>query len=185
MKTELTQIPRRIRELREILDIAPEQVAERLDIDVLEYRQLEEGEKDIPISLLYEIAAVLETDVTVLLTGDAPRMNSYTVVRKGDGVAVDRYAGYHYENLAFNFMNRTMDPMIVTLSKKDAEAALVTHSGQEFNLVLSGKMRVTIGKQSFVLNEGDSVYFSASLAHGQAAIDGETRFLTVIQEGNL
>ncbi len=182
MNSELQQIPKRICELREILEISSSDMAARLQLQAEEYARLERGEKDIPISLLYEIANILGTDVTVLLTGDAPRMNSYTVVRKGEGVAVDRYSGYHYENLAFNFMNRTMDPMVVTLEEKQEQPALVTHSGQEFNLVLAGKMRVTIGKQSFVLCEGDSIYFDASLAHGQAAVDGNARFLTVIQE---
>jgi len=182
MNSELQQISKRIRELREILEISAQKLADTIGVCAADYAQMESGEKDIPISLLYEIAAQLGTDVTVLLTGDAPRMNSYTVVRRGEGLKVERYEGYHYENLAFNFQNRSMDPMLVTLEKKEIEPALVTHGGQEFNMVLEGKMRVTIGRQVFELNAGDCVYFDASLPHGQAAIEGKTRFVTVIQE---
>ncbi len=170
MNDELLQIPKRIKELREILEISITEMAEKLNISHDEYEKYESGEKDIPVSALYAIAAALGTDCTVLMTGESPRMDSYTIVRRGDGVRVDRYSGYYIESLAFNFKNRQMEP------------ALVMHSGQEFNLVLEGKVKVTVGKNSFILNEGDAIYFDPNLPHGQAAVDGRTRFLTVINE---
>ncbi len=182
MNSELLQIPKRIKELREILDISVFEMSEKLDVTVKEYEMYEAGEKDIPVSTLYEIADVLGTDCTVLMTGESPRMNSYSVVRRGDGVKIDRYAGYNIESLAFNFMNRQMEPMLVTLELQDKEPALVMHGGQEFNLVLEGKMKVTVGKNVFILNEGDCIYFDPNLPHGQAAVEGKTRFLTVINE---
>ena len=86
------------------------------------------------------------------------------------------------ESLAFNFKNRQMEPMLVTLEEQEPEPALVMHSGQEFNLVLEGKVKITVGKNSFILSEGDAIYFDPNLPHGQAAVDGRTRFLTVINE---
>ena len=177
MNEELLQIPKRIKELREILEISTAEMAEKLNISYDEYEKYESGEKDIPISALYAIAAVLGTDCTVLMTGESPRMDSYTIVRRGDGVRVDRYAGYYIESLAFNFKNRQMEPMLVTLEEQEPEPALVMHSGQEFNLV-----KITVGKNSFILSEGDAIYFDPNLPHGQAAVDGRTRFLTVINE---
>lgn len=182
MNTELMQIPNRIKELREILDITPGDMAEKLAIPVEDYLRYESGEKDIPISTLYGIAHIFDTDVTVLLTGETPRMNTHTVVRKGKGVAVDRYEGYHFESLAFNFMDRDMEPMLVTLAKEDTEPALVMHPGQEFNFVLEGRMKITIGQNIFVLEPGDSIYFDPTQPHGQAAVDRTTKFLTVINE---
>ena len=182
MNSELMQIPKRIKELREILDISAEMMADNLAIPLEDYQKFETGEKDIPIGTLYEIAIILDTDATVLLTGDTPRMNTYSVVRKGEGVSVDRYKGYQYESLAFNFMNRSMEPMLVTLEKKETEPALVIHGGQEFNYVLEGRLKVTVGKNVFVLEPGDSIYFNPTVPHGQAAIEETTKFLTVINE---
>jgi mannose-6-phosphate isomerase-like protein (cupin superfamily) len=182
MNSELMQIPKRIKELREILEISAMEMASRLNIGLEQYNKLENGEKDIPISTLYEIASILGTDCTVLLTGESPRMNTHTVVRKGEGVSVDRYAGYHFESLAYNFIGREMEPMLVTLEVKEVEPALVMHGGQEFNFVLQGTVKVTVGNKSFILNEGDCIYFNPSLPHGQAAVGGTTKFLTVINE---
>lgn len=182
MNSELQQIPKRIRELRDILEIPTTEMAEKLNMEVSEYLKYESGESDIPISTLYEIASILGTDCTVLLTGDTPRMNVHTVVRKGEGVSVDRYEGYEFESLAFNFMNRSMEPMLVTLAVQEKDPPLVMHNGQEFNYVLEGSVRVTVGKNSFVLNAGDSIYFNPQLPHGQAAVGGTTKFITIINE---
>lgn len=182
MNSELQQIPKRIRELRDILEIPTTEMAEKLNMSVEEYLKYENGENDIPISTLYEIASILGTDCTVLLTGDAPRMNVHTVVRKGEGVSVDRYEGYEFESLAFNFMNRSMEPMLVTLAVQEKDPPLVMHGGQEFNYVLEGSVKVTVGKNSFVLNAGDSIYFNPQLPHGQAAVGGTTKFITIINE---
>lgn len=182
MEENLKQIPSRIKELREILEIPVEKMAETLQIPVCEYEGYESGEHDIPISALYKIASELGTDFTVLITGDSPRMNTQTVVRKGQGVKVDRYEGYSFMSLAFNYIGRNMEPMIVTLAPSEKEPALVMHGGQEFNYVLSGTVKVTVGSREQLLNAGDSIYFDPRLPHGQAAVGGEASFLTVIQE---
>ena len=185
MKEKLQQIPARIRELREILELTPEAVASHLHISSVDYQGFEDGAQDIPISVLYEIAALFGVDMTVLLTGETPRMNTHTVVRRGEGVNVERFAGYNYSAMAYNFIGRVMEPLLVELSPSDAEPALVMHPGQEFNYVISGKVKIRIGKLDYVLNQGDSIYFDPLLPHGQRAVDGAASFLTVICDAKL
>ena len=181
MNEQIAQIAARIRELREILEIPQETAAEKVGIPVDVYRCYESAESDIPIGVLYGLAAIFNVDPTELLTGDGPRMEEYTLVRKGQGIRVERYAGYSFSALAFNFKNRDMDPMIVTLSPTD-HAELVVHAGQEFNYVLEGQITVVIGKNEFILDEGDSIYFNPAIPHGQRAVSPQARFLTVIDE---
>jgi len=181
MNDQIKQIAARIRELREILDITPEQAAISVGISKEEYLSYENAEADIPIGVLYGVAAEFGVDPTVLMTGDTPRMDDYTIVRGGKGVSIDRYAGYSFSALAFNYKNRDMEPMIVTLSHTD-KAELVTHSGQEFNYVLEGTIKVIFGGKEFTLEAGDSVYFNPSVPHGQRSVTPQAKFLTVINE---
>ena len=109
-------------------------------------------------------------------------MNTYTITRKGKGVSIERYKEYSFSALAYNFINRDMEPMIVDLLPKDAPPELVTHKGQEFNYVLEGKVTVLFGSHKFVLEEGDSIYFNPAIPHGQMAEYGFARFLTIINE---
>ncbi|MBR6539744.1 MAG: cupin domain-containing protein [Bacteroides sp.] len=49
-------------------------------------------------------------------------------------------------------------------------------------LVLEGKIGVTIGNRTFELSEGDSVYFNPEIPHGQYAVEGTAKFLTIIDK---
>ena len=182
MNNQIQQIAERMKELREILDISRQELAERVGITAAEYSAYEEATADIPVSVLYSVAQALDTDPTVLMTGEAPRMDRYTVVRQGQGVEVNRNPDYRFSSLAFNFMHREMEPMLVTLSAGDREPELVFHEGQEFNYVVEGSVIVTVGNKSFTLHQGDSIYFDAILPHSQTAAEGTAKFLTVINE---
>lgn len=184
MNDKMQQISARIRELRDILELSADEVAEQSGLKTEEYLAYEQARADMPISALYAVANTLGVDATVLLTGEMPRMNRYTVVRQGKGVTVERYKGYDFTSLAFNYIDREMEPMLVNLSKKDGRAELVTHKGNEFNYVLTGTVEVTVGGNCFVLNAGDSIYFDPALPHGQSAVSDEAKFLTVINENS-
>ena len=181
MNEYIKQISDRIRELRDILDLTAEDVATNIGVSTEEYLAYENGEKEIPISLLYKVASIFKVDPTVLMTGDVPRMDDYTVVRGGNGVKVERYPGYSFSALAFNYKHRQMDPMIVTLSKSET-AELVRHGGQEFNYVIEGAIKVVVGDREFTLEAGDSIYFNPEKPHGQRAVTETAKFLTIINE---
>ena len=175
-------VPARIGELRGIMEKSAAEMAEAIGIPVQTYEKYESGELDIPISVLYRIAVLLGVDATVLLTGEDPRMDSASVCRAGKGVRIERYPGYEFSSLAYNFRGRTIEPLLVSLDPSKKPAAPVTHSGQEFNYVTEGKIKITIGGREYFLGTGDSVYFNAALPHAQSADSGPAKFLTIIQE---
>jgi mannose-6-phosphate isomerase-like protein (cupin superfamily) len=182
MEEELSQIPGRIKEFREILEISAIDMAKDIGLDYETYAKYEGGELDIPISVLYKIAGRLGTDITVIMTGEDPKMNTASVCRKGKGVRIERYPGYEFSSLAYNFKGRTMEPLLVFLDPEKKEAAPVTHSGQEFNYVVEGEVKVTVGPKAHVLSAGDSIYFDARQPHAQSAVGGPAQFITIIQE---
>lgn len=182
MNDQIKQIAQRIRELREILDVDAADLAKQVNVSVAEYNQYENAESDIPIGVIYAVAAALNVDPTVLLTGDAPRMSDYTIVRQGRGVSVERYKGYKFSSLAFNYIGRQFDPMIVDLDPMEKPPELVVHGGQEFNYVLKGTVQLVIGSREFLLEAGDSAFFNPMAPHGQRAVGGPVKFLTIINE---
>ena len=153
-----------------------------MNVSVAEYNRDENAESDIPIGVIYAVAAALNVDPTVLLTGDAPRMSDYTIVRQGRGVSVERYKGYKFSSLAFNYIGRQFDPMVVDLEPMENPPELVVHGGQEFNYVLKGTVQLVIGSREFLLEAGDSAFFNPMTPHGQRAVGGPVKFLTIINE---
>lgn len=183
MSEEFRQMAARIRELREISGCTVEELAGELGVDAETYHGYEREGVNIPISALYHISRKFRVDLNEILTGRESRLNTYCIVRKGQGVRVDRYPGYSFQSLAHTYMRRIMEPLIVTIEPEDHGPALVTHPGQEFNYVLEGSVELLFGERRFVLEAGDSVYFNPVHPHGQRARGGKpARFLTVIAE---
>ena len=176
-------ISERIRELREIFDFTEEEMARETGVDVDSYIEYETSGENIPISVLYHISQKFGVDLSEILTGEPARLSTLQVCRRGKGQTLNRYPGYMFESLAPRFTGKIMEPLLVTLLPGEAEAALVTHGGQEFNLVLEGIIVITYDGKEYVLNAGDAVYFDPTHPHGQKAIGKEkARFLTVITE---
>ena len=180
---EIREIAHRIKELREICGYTADEIANELKIDSDLYNAYEENGKDIPISVIYHLAKLYKVDFSELITGTSAKLNTYQVVRAGEGLVSDRYPGYIFSDLAYRFSKKMMQPFIVTLDPSDKAAELVTHNGEEFNLVLVGTIILTFADQTIELNKGDSIYFNPSYPHGQRC--GSTTpatFLTMICE---
>jgi len=183
IKTELKELGQRLAGLRDACGFDREEFAEKLGIGAATLATYEDTGYDIPISVLMQAARICEVDMAVLLTGSSTHLNTYQVVRAGEGRIVDRFPGYHFEDLAYNYGNKVMQPLLVSLETSDDPAALVTHGGQEFNYVVAGKVILVFEDKEIELDVGDSVYFNPQIPHGQRCGSSEGAvFVTIITD---
>ena len=183
MDEQLKLIGQRLRGLRDVLDIKAEEVAALCGITVDRYEQMEKGESELSVANLQKIAKKYGVSLDVLMFGEEPKMSAYFLTRKGQGKSVERRKAYLYESLASGFRGRKADPFIVTVEPKpdDAPREVNSHAGQEFNMVIEGRMELTIGSKVLTLEEGDSIYFDATQPHGMRCLDDKhVRFLAII-----
>lgn len=179
---QMQQVARRLRGLRDALDLSIEDIASQCGITTELYTSYEEGNSDIPVSFLHRLANNYGVELTALLFGEEPKMASYFVTRAGKGVKAERTKAYSYQDLAAGFAHRNIAPFIVTVEPdKEKPMTMNTHQGQEFNYVLEGSMEIVIGGNSITLNAGDSIMFDANRQHGMKAIgDTPVKFLAII-----
>lgn len=183
MDDQVKLIAQRLRGLREALDLSLEEVAESCHLSVQEYAEMESGEKDFSVSVLQNISRKYDVSLDALMFGQEPKMSAYFLTRAGTGVSVERRKAYKYQSLASGFRGRKAEAFIVTVEPKPAEEEMQfnTHDGQEFNLVLEGRMMLIINGKEMILNEGDSLYFNSALPHAMKALDGKiVKFLAMI-----
>ncbi len=183
MDEQIKQIAERLRGLREVLELNVEEVAKDCDLSVEEYNKAESGESDISVSMLQKIARKYGVALDALMFGEEPKMSSYFVTRAGMGTSIERTKAYKYQSLAAGFKDRIADPFIVTVEPKGEDCPMTfnSHTGQEFNLVVSGRMLISINGKELILDEGDSIYFDSKQPHGMKALDGRSvQFLAVI-----
>ena len=181
---ELMQLAQRLKGLRDSLDLTVEEMAADCGVTPETLRKYESGDHDIPVSFLQRLASRNGVELTALLFGEEPKMNTYYVNRKGRGVKVERRAAYSYEDLASGFRQRNMIPFLVTISPDHTAGTIHapnTHEGQEFNYVLEGEIEITIGKKTTVLRPGDSVMFDSTMPHALRAIgDKDAKMIAII-----
>ena len=177
MDLKLQEVAGRIRELREISGFTVEEMATRTNLSVEEYKQCEAGSRNLSIAFLYRCTLSFGVDMGDLLEGRSPKLRSYALTRKGDGQRIEEAHHMIGYNLAADFRNRIGLPLYMELKYKAGaeyqDIELVTHEGQECDIVISGRMKIQIGSRSEILNPGDCIYYDSSTPHGMIAVDGE------------
>ena len=177
MDYKIKQIAGRIKELRLITGLSVEEMAARTGISVQEYEECEAGNRNLSIAFLYHCTLSFGVDMGDLIEGKSPKLRSYALTRKGEGQRIEEAHNMIGYNLAAGFRNRIALPLYMKLNYIDgAESApidLVTHEGQECDIVIKGQMKIQIGAHSEILNPGDCIYYDSGTPHGMVAVGGE------------
>ena len=173
---KLYEVAQRIKEMRDICGFSVEEMAEKTEVSVEQYNIYEAGKVDLPFTFVHKCALAFDIGLTDLLEGHSAVLTSYTVTRKGKGQTTASENGIEIKNLAPKFRKRLSDPYMVryeySAELENQPIHTTTHAGQEFDLVISGKLKVRIGNHEEILEEGDSIYYNSSTPHGMIAVDG-------------
>jgi transcriptional regulator with XRE-family HTH domain len=108
------------------------------------------------------------------------------VQRAGRRKVIELESGVRWERLT-----ATHDPDVDFLycvydvgGASSSNPALLRHDGKEYGLVVAGRLRVTVGFESYLLEAGDSVSFPATTPHRyDNAGDEPVRFVTCVVHG--
>ena len=186
---QLAEVAFRIREMRHICGFTEAEMAQNTDTTVEQYHAYEAGLADLPFTFIHKCALAFGLGITDLLEGHSgAHLMSYTVTRKGEGQRTAKEQGITICNLAPYFRKKLAEPYYVTYEYDEAQQHrpihLTTHSGQEFDIILSGQLKVQVGEHTEILNEGDSILYNSSTPHGMIAVGGkECVFCAVVISG--
>jgi len=176
LEFKIREITDRIRELRTILGYSEADLAKKLGMREDEYISYEAGEEELNFAFLYNCAQALDVDVTELIEGTAPLLRSYILTRSGEGRRVEQAHGMTYYNLAYKFRDRVAEPLFVHSTFNEAAQLrpieVTTHTGQEFDIVINGYLKVQLGNHTEILGPGDTIYYDSSTPHGMIATNG-------------
>ncbi len=182
MQEAYKEIAPRLIGLRDALNLSVEDLARMVGVEPSEVERYESGSQEIPVGYLMKVAQACDTDLTVLISGAESHLKTYSVVKKGHGLSVERRKDYDYRHLAFKFTGRKMEPFLITVPpKEESQLSFNSHPGQEFIHVLEGRLEIRIGDKIEILTSGDSLYFASRTPHSLRGLDGASAvFLDVI-----
>jgi mannose-6-phosphate isomerase-like protein (cupin superfamily) len=175
----------RIIELCKTYSISPETLAERSGLDIALIRRIEDGH--IPdLAPLLKISRALGVRLGTLL--DDHEELGPVITRQGEAAEAARFItggaahadtpGHRFHALAADKGSRHMEPFIVDIEDQDQPKS--SHEGEEFMYVLEGAIKVEYGKDSYVINKGDSIYYDSIVPHRVLADGAAAKILAVI-----
>ena len=177
MDFKIREVAARIRELREISGFTVEEMAARTNLSVEEYIACEAGQRNLSIAFLYRCTLSFGVDFGDLLEGRSPKLRSYDLTRSGEGQRIEEAHHMVGYNLAADFRNRIALPLYMEMKYRPGaeyqDIELVSHEGQECDIVIRGHMKIQIGGHTEILHAGDTIYYDSSTPHGMIAVDGE------------
>lgn len=169
----------RIRSIRKQKKLTLSAAAALAAISVSFLSEIERDRGNPSISVLKRIAYALEVNFTNLFGEEERRV----VVRKHERRQLVHSEGSRLTWYALSSGSKNkMGPVWGVLEEGASAGAVgVGHSeGEEFLTIISGRLEFILGNERFILEQGDSVYYDATLPHSYKNMwKGETVLMAV------
>ena len=181
----LAGLGNRIRSLRKERRIKLNELAKRTGLSEPFLSRLERGQVSSSVANLIQIAQVLEVGVGELFEGSQKSvMRSEGTVHTADKPNADQNitsTGYRWRLLAGGMPNDDLEIFDLVFPRKHRMEMMVSHPGQEYCYVLSGKVRFYVGENAFELGSGEGILANSEIPHGAENIGlDEARVLMVV-----
>lgn len=159
----------RLRAARLAANLSLREVSRRVGISASMLSQIENGRAQPSVATLYALVSTLSLSLDELLTGTAKtagRTDTPVVTAENRAVLV-MDTGVTWERLTPG-PDPMVDALLVTYppgSSSSSGGGLMSHSGREYGFLLSGRLSVHLGFETFVLEAGSSVSFDSAIPH--------------------
>lgn len=182
----------KIKSIRESKQLSIEETAERSGLSIEQIERIE-GNIDFPsLAPLIKIARVLGVRLGTFL--DDQSELGPVVCRKKDSNNEASSIGFsnndsqarkhmEYHSLSQDKSGRHMEPFLIDVAptEEGVNFVLSSHEGEEFIYVMEGVLEINYGKNTYILEEGDSIYYDSIVAHHvHAAANNTAKILGVI-----
>ncbi len=171
----------KIKNIRESRSLSLDEVAERSGVSKEQIGRIEENVEIPSLAPLIKIARVLGVRLGTFLDDQTElgpvisRAKDYkdkNTIRFTENVAVTR-KHMEYHSLSQDKAGRHMEPFLIDIDASgNADFTLSSHEGEEFIYVLEGTIEVSYGKDTYILEKGDSIYYDSIVAHHVHATAG-------------
>lgn len=181
-------LAKKLKALREDKSISIEELAQRSGLAIEQVERIENN-IDIPsLAPLIKIARVLGVRLGTFLD-DQDEVGPVVCRKKEakDAISFSNNAIHsrkhmEYHSLSKSKADRHMEPFIIdVMPTEDTDFVLSSHEGEEFIMVMEGIMEISYGKNTYLLEEGDSIYYDSIVPHHVHAYEGQAaKILAVV-----
>lgn len=181
----------KIQSIRESKQLTLQEVAERSGLSIEQIERIESNIDFPSLAPLIKIARVLGVRLGTFLDDQSelgPVISRKKDSNEGNSIGFTNNSTkarkhMEYHSLSQDKSGRHMEPFLIDIASSEdgVDFVLSTHEGEEFIFVLDGVVEINYGKNTFILEEGDSIYYDSIVAHHvHAAEDHTAKILGVV-----
>jgi transcriptional regulator with XRE-family HTH domain len=176
--TKDTNIGSKIKSIRESKQMTVEDMAQRSQLSVSQINDIESGNNIPSLAPLIKIARSLGVRLGTFLDDNDNLGPAVSRKNKADESiqttnTVKKSTSHNtFYALAPHKTGRTMEPFVIEINpadEKDLEVSV--HEGEEFIYVLEGVVKIVYGRDVYLLEQGDSIYYDSIVDHLVCAAD--------------
>lgn len=171
-----SKVGERIKTYRERLEMSVEDLAQKSGVSGYIIKSIESSEVLPALGVLTKISRALGQRLGTFMDDQfkpdpiitrAADLEAAKVARQG----MNEY-GYATHSLAIGKPDRHMDPFRVEFAP-DAKPMQSSHEGEELIICISGKVKLTYGNETTILEPGDTAYYNSVVKHTLESADGQ------------
>ncbi|MDR3290793.1 MAG: XRE family transcriptional regulator [Methanobrevibacter sp.] len=185
---EKNNIGAKIKEIRKLKNINLKELSNKSELSVDLLKNIENGESIPSLSPLTKISKTLGVRIGTFLDDDL--QNGPVIIKDGEIKEVVHFSGEEskttksaldFYSLGSGKSDRNMEPFIIDVHTEKGDFELSYHEGEEFIFVLEGIIEIKYGKDTYILNAKDSIYYDSIVPHHLHSYNGEkSKILAVI-----
>lgn len=167
-----TNVGKKIEAIRIQKNITIEQLAERCGFSLDMMTRVEQDQAIPSLGHLIKVARVLGVRLGTFLDDMdnlGPIVTRKSTLKQGMSFSNKNSgsnADLDFYPLANDKSGRHMEPFFVDIKPSQVnDFSLSSHEGEEFIYVLSGNVEISYGKETYLLAEGDSIYYDSLVNH--------------------
>ncbi|MDR2734608.1 MAG: cupin domain-containing protein [Spirochaetota bacterium] len=180
----------KVRSVRELKNFGVDELAKESGISAELIASIEAGDLVPSLTPLIKLARTLgvrlgtfldDQEITGPVVTRKGALRAARVVRVAEGRTQEK-TELDFFSLAHDKSGRHMEPFMIEIDPASAEhIKLSSHEGEEFIHVLEGQVEIQYGRNAYLLDTGDSIYYDSVVNHHVHSADGKpARILAVV-----
>jgi transcriptional regulator with XRE-family HTH domain len=151
----------RIKEIRKQRGMTLQNMADKTGLSIAFISKVERGLTSPTFSALLEICKALEVDLANLAQ---PSEELYPLIKKNGRIQMFPLADAKIKHEFGTQGSRKIKALWITLASGTTDVSR-GHPEEELGIVVQGVLKVTVGKDIFVVEEGDTLYIESHVPH--------------------
>jgi transcriptional regulator with XRE-family HTH domain len=179
----IIQISNRLKEIRKEKNVTLQELAESAGVTKSMLSQVENSRSVPSLTVLLNLIKALDIDLNEFFRNMTLQETGGVILKKKteyQSFEKENAIGFHYQRLFATTVHDYHIDFVLLRLQPGAQRPPVVTNAFEFKYVIKGSVEYIIGDKTYIMEEGDSIFFDAKALHNPQALNQHEALLLVV-----